>query len=191
MSDDTVARLVDEFRRGDQQAASALFHRFASQLTVVASKQLSPSVAVRVDGEDIVQSVFRSFFTRCSSGRFQIDDAEQLWRLLLTITLRKARSQARLHRAQRRSVESAAPIQESDWLAEDLARQPSAEDALILTDELHQVLKDLPPTYGRMLEMRLAEHSVEEIADELGISQHSVRRALKLLRDKLLRRMSP
>src|SRR5262249_11157232 len=93
--DDLAGRLQD----GDDRAARELFARYAHRLAVLAERHLSDNLAARVDGEDVVQSVFRTFFRRCARGEFQIDSSAQLWRLLVKITVRKARAKARQHTA--------------------------------------------------------------------------------------------
>src|SRR5256885_2097714 len=75
-----------------------------SELIGVAEAQLSGKLAGRLDGEDVVQSVFRTFFRRSAAGEFQVDASDQLWRLLLTITLRKVRAKARRETAEKRDA---------------------------------------------------------------------------------------
>ena len=47
-----------------------------------------------MDADDIVQSVFRTFFRRAQAGEFRIDSSAQLWQLLVRITVLKAQHQA-------------------------------------------------------------------------------------------------
>src|SRR5262245_58097585 len=63
MQDESSVHLVSRWRAGDQQAAAELFRRYASRLIALAQSRLSASMASRVDPEDVVQSVYRSFFT--------------------------------------------------------------------------------------------------------------------------------
>src|SRR3954468_14630714 len=89
---DSIADLVQRWRRGDAEAAAELFARYAGRPTRVAENHLSRRGAAREGGEDVVQSVFRTFFRRCAEGQFRVDGANQLWRLLVKITLLKARA---------------------------------------------------------------------------------------------------
>src|SRR5690348_2853158 len=90
----------DEGLRGaDPGIAEEIFARYARGLVRVAQQHLSRKVAGRVDGEDVVQSALRTFFRRGERGDFRIDSSGQLWRLLVRITLMKARAQARFHTA--------------------------------------------------------------------------------------------
>ena len=58
--DDVITRLRD----GDSEAATEIFHRFAARLIALARTRLDSRVRQKVDPEDVVQSVFRSFFIR-------------------------------------------------------------------------------------------------------------------------------
>jgi hypothetical protein len=72
-----VGELVRRFRGGDPWAADLLFDRYARRLTAVAEQYRGRRPAGRLDGEDVVQSVFRTFFRRCAGGGFHIDRPRQ------------------------------------------------------------------------------------------------------------------
>jgi RNA polymerase sigma-70 factor (ECF subfamily) len=99
-----IAELFQRLQEGDPQAAARVFVRYSRQLRRLAEQHLSRQLAGRLDGEDIVQSVFRTFFRRSAQGEFHIDCSAQLWQLLVKITLRKAQAQGRSHTAERRSA---------------------------------------------------------------------------------------
>jgi RNA polymerase sigma-70 factor (ECF subfamily) len=154
-------------------------------LTRLAEQHLSRKLAGREDGEDVVQSVFRTFFRRGSQGEFRIDSSAELWQLLVKITLLKARARARYHTAAKRDVAVEVPVGEQGWLPEALARDPEPDEAVILVDEIEALLRELPALYCRVLEMRLAGHAVAEIAAQLGVSRQTIYRALDLLQRRL------
>jgi RNA polymerase sigma-70 factor (ECF subfamily) len=182
---DRVNELISDLHRADEQTAAELFARYARRLTVLAEQHLDRRVAGRVDGDDVVQSVFRSFFARCERGDFQIDSSAQLWRLLLQITIRKARAQNRRHTSGNRDVRrEAAPIDEN-WFVRGPGREPDPAEAAVLVDEIRHLLDGLPPRYGQVLELRLAEYPVAEIAERLAVSRQTVYRVLELLQQRL------
>src|SRR3954451_707168 len=115
---DPLPELVRRLRAGDPDAPDAVDALFARRLTRIAEQHLSRRLAGRLDGDDVVQSVFRTFFRRSARGEFQIDNSAQLWRLLVTITLHKAQAKARLHSAAGRDVRAELPTgeQELSWL---------------------------------------------------------------------------
>ncbi len=91
------AELVLRLREGEPQAAEKLFTLYSAKLSRLAEQYLGRKMAGRLDGDDVVQSVFRTFFRRCLEGQFSIDSSSQLWRLLVGVTLRKVRGEVRFH----------------------------------------------------------------------------------------------
>jgi RNA polymerase sigma-70 factor (ECF subfamily) len=180
-----VAELVQRLRAGDSRAAETLFHRYARRLSRLAGQHLSRKLAGRIDGEDVVQSVFRTFFRRHAEGEFRIEGDAQLWRLLVKITVLKTRAKGRAHTAAMRdaTAEVAGP---DAWLAESLAEEPGPEQAVALVDQIEALLRCLPEMYGRVLELRMQGHAVAEIAPQLQVSRRTVYRALDLLQERLL-----
>src|SRR5690348_7387242 len=87
--------LIQGLQAGDPQAAEEVFARYARRLVRLAEQHLSRRLAARLDGEDVVQSVFRTFFRRAAAGEFRIDSSLHLWRLLVRITVLKARAKGR------------------------------------------------------------------------------------------------
>ena len=87
--------LLERFRGGDELAAEALFARYFERLTSLARSRLSTRLARRTDPEDIVLSVYRSFFVEAREGRYTLGRGGDLWRLLSSITRHKLLRQVR------------------------------------------------------------------------------------------------
>ena len=181
--DDPVPDAVRRLREGDPGAADALFALYAWRLTRVAERHLSDKLAGRLDSEDVVQSVFRTFFRRGAEGEFRIDTSAQLWRLLVTITVRKVAAKGRHHTAEARDV--AAEAGGESWLAEAVAHEPGPEEAATLVDQIENLLRGLPPFYCQVLDLRLQGCGSTEAARRLGVSRQTVHRALQLLQQRL------
>src|SRR5438552_12154244 len=75
--------LIDRCRRGDQDAARVLFNGYFDRLLPLAQSRLSRQLSSRYDAEDIVQSVFCSFFCRLKNDWFALHDHDALFRLLV------------------------------------------------------------------------------------------------------------
>jgi DNA-directed RNA polymerase specialized sigma24 family protein len=176
---------VDPLHLGDPQAAEAIFDKYAARLTRLAEQHLSRRLTGRVGGEDVVQSVFRTFFRRAAGGEFHIDSSIDLWKLLVRITLMKARAVGRRHTAGCRDATAEVAPRDDDWLPEALSREPGPQDAALLVDEIEAVLRGLPELYCRVLELRLEGHTVADVAGELGVSRQTIYRALELLQQRL------
>src|SRR5437763_9470078 len=128
---DPVAEWIRRWREGDAEAAEQLLARYGERLTRLAEQHLSHKLAGRLDGEDIVQSVFRTFFRRSAAGEFRIDTSAQIWRLLVQMTVLKARAKGRHHTAGVRDVTAEQPGGAA-WLSEALARDPGPDEAAAL-----------------------------------------------------------
>jgi DNA-directed RNA polymerase specialized sigma24 family protein len=104
----TITEWVKRLRQGDPQAPEKLFACYAHRLIGLAERHLSRKMAGRIDGEDVVQSVFRTFFRRHARGEFRINSSDKIWRLLVRITLLKAKAKGRYHTAGLRDVRAEA-----------------------------------------------------------------------------------
>jgi eukaryotic-like serine/threonine-protein kinase len=190
-SNGTSLLLLERFRDGDELAAEALFARHFDRLTALARSRLSTRLASRTDPEDIVMSVYRSFFIGARSGRFDISRGGDLWRLLAAITKYKLLRQARHHMADRRSVNVEQPFdeQENGWFVGRRA-DPSQEEAVALADELEWVLSQFDLFGRRVLELRLQGAELSEIAQDTGRSERTVRRTLARVRELIAERFA-
>jgi len=177
---------LQRLESGDDDAMQKLFERYSQALARVASHNIHPALIKRFDGEDVVQSVFRTFFRRQDAGNLSIAHTEQLWKLLVTITLCKTRNQARKHTADKRDVRS-----EQESAAHEFfpRHQPAPEDALMFWEEVDWLLQGLPDRVGEILSARLEGKTKTEIADQLEVSRQTVHRTLNLLQDRLNDRM--
>jgi len=181
--------LLERFRDGDDLAAQALFSRYFERLTLLARSRLAPRLASRTDPEDIVLSVYRSFFVGARAGRFVLSRGGDLWRLLAAITKHKLLRQARYHGADRRSIDREICLDQAEagQLAER-QQDPTPEEALALADELERVFERLDSLGRRVLELRLQGAQLSEIAEDTGRSERTVRRTLGQIREILAER---
>jgi RNA polymerase sigma factor (sigma-70 family) len=190
-SDAVSAHLVVRWRNGDQEAAAELFRRYSDRLIGLARNRLSSKLAARVDAEDLVQSVYRSFFAGARGDRYDLRRGGDLWRLLVTITLHKLHDQIDWHTARKRSIKAEKTFGTEDslyWQA--LSREPSPVEAITLMEELEQVMGQLGALQRRILELRLQGHNHTEIAAEARCSERTVIRVLKRVRELLEQRWS-
>jgi RNA polymerase sigma-70 factor (ECF subfamily) len=182
-SDDERA-LLELLRAGDQGAAHQVFQAYVRSLLNLARWHLSQRLARRVDPEDVVQSVFRTFFSRAKEGQFTVENQADLGKILVGITVRKALRQVALHTAAKRDFTQEARSDEKAPanLAELRDVQPSPEAAVAFVDQLEHLFARLRPQDRKVLEMRLQNYTTLEIAHELGTSDRHVRRALEHIR---------
>ncbi len=181
--------LVDLFRRGDQDAAREIVDRYLDRLLTLARRRISQRLASRVDPEDIVQSVFRTFFVRLKEGQFVFQDQDDLCKLLMRITLHKTLRQVAYHKAAKRdpSLETPQGSHHSEQLSALFDQEPTQEATVTFLDQLEHFLTQLRPQEREILEMRLQGFSNEEIAKKLGIYDRKIRRVIEHVRDIALK----
>lgn len=178
--EDVMARL----RAGDDAAASEVFHRFARRLIGLARSRLDHVVRQKVDPEDILQSVYRSFFSRHADGEFQFDSWESLWGLLTLITVRKCSGSRKFFRAARRNIEREVEPQNGDDVPV-FARDPTPSEAVHLTETVEQLLRELPRRENDILALSLQGFDAVEISERVGRTERTVQRVLKRVREQL------
>jgi RNA polymerase sigma-70 factor, ECF subfamily len=169
--DDSFADLMVRLRAGDDDAAAQVFRRFTHGLIALARAHLDSRVRQKVDPEDVLQSVYRSFFLRCEQGKLDLGGWDSLWSLLAVITARKCGRWARRFHAGRRDVSAEVPAAgASDELGvvELFAEQPSPAEAAMLSELVEQLLLDLGDRDGAILALALQGYSAAEISDQLG-----------------------
>jgi RNA polymerase sigma-70 factor (ECF subfamily) len=176
--------LLGRFRRGNQDAATAIYVRYANRLRALAKAQCSPDLARREEVDDLVQSVFGSFFRGVQHGHYDAPAGEDLWKLFLVIALHKIRDKGDFHRAAKRDVRRTAGGQSFD-LALHTQPHPDQADCVFLQMVVDEALERLPPLQREMVQLRIEGYEVAEIADKTGRSKRTVERLLQKSREKL------
>ena len=177
--------LLRRFRQGNQDAADLLYHRYARRLLALVRAKRFPDLASRLDYEDIVQSVFGSFFRKVSRGTYDAPPGEDLWHLFVVITLNKIRAKGVFHRAAKRDVHRTVGGADIDQY---LDCPKSSEDTYVLLKlAVEEAMDRLPAQYRRVVQLRMEGHEVAEIAQMIGRGKRSVERILQESRERLSR----
>jgi RNA polymerase sigma-70 factor (ECF subfamily) len=190
--DPLEAEFLQRLRQGDDQAAQHIFERFAGRLTALARSRMSGLVRGQVDPEDIVQSVFRSFFVRQSAGEFSLQGWDRMWSLLAMITLRKCGHRAEYFYAACRDVHRHAHFSEqpeSIVAFEAIARDPTPLESALLEEAMREMFAAFDPRQRRIIEMRLQGADVAEISTAMECTERTVQRALKSVHEWLKDRL--
>jgi RNA polymerase sigma-70 factor (ECF subfamily) len=192
MADDaSFADLLARLRAGDESAAALVVDQYACRLVALARARLDRRILRKEDAEDVLQSVFKSFFLRCAGGQFRLGSRDDLWGLLVTLTLHKCGHRADYFLAARRDVRreaaAPAPAEESppDW--EALAREPTPVEAAVLGETVERLLADLEPRQQQIVQLSLQGEGAAQISARLGVSERTVQRALNGVRERLER----
>jgi DNA-directed RNA polymerase specialized sigma24 family protein len=193
--DGSVTCWIGDLKAGGDSAAQHLWERYFHRLVHLARARLRTArrAGAVEDEEDAALSAFDSFCRGAALGRFpQVADRDDLWRLLVVITVRKVLGQLHRQAAQKRGggrlagesaliAADAAEICGFDWVAGD---EPSPELAAIVAEEYRR-LRDGLKSEGlrQVLDLRLEGYTREEIAERLGCAERAVKRKLELIRE--------
>jgi DNA-directed RNA polymerase specialized sigma24 family protein len=178
---DSVSEWVEQLKEGEHDAAQKLWQRYFPRLVGLARQQLQDTPRRAADEEDVALEVLATVCRRVEEGRFpQLNDRDDLWRLLVTVTVRKANWQRRHEgRGKRRGARNAAGI-----LEEVAGSEPTPEDAALVADECRRLFRSLDdPDLEAVAQAKLEGFTNPETAARLGRSLRSVERMLEMIRD--------
>src|SRR5580704_2699190 len=173
--------LVAAFKAGSETAARELFDRYCEKLMRLARRRIGQRMNTRVDPEDVIQSAFRTFFVHVRNDEFTFEAEDDLFKLLVRLTVNKALRQIAHHRAAKRDPgkELGQGSEENDFIANLTSQSPSPEVEVAVLDELERFLNKLPEFDRRVLELKLHGNSTTEIAETVGSYDRKIRRVLE------------
>ena len=195
MADDEVTAWIRRLGEGDEEAAQVIYQRYFKRLVRLARRRLEGLPRRVADEEDVALSAMKSFYRRMAAGRFpQLQDRNDLWRLLVAITARKAVNQARQIRTQKRGGghvrgESVFRLGDasdaSGGIEQVLGKEPTPEFAAMVAENCAELLECLDDeSLKRVALYRMEGYSNDEIAAELGYTSRTVARKLARIRQK-------
>ena len=179
--DQSVTHWMNKLADGDEDAAKQLWDRYCGQLIRLAKKHLSQHPRRASDEEDVALSAFNVFCQGAMTGRFpELYDRDNLWRLLVVITARKA-SDHRKHEKPR-TPPGWNPSHDID-LERIMGDQPTPEFAAQVAEECEHLMSMLgDDTLRTIAELKLAGYTNKEVVEKTGISLRSVERKLWRIR---------
>jgi len=190
----SVTQLIHDLRSDDpvvrNAAARLIWERYFRDLLTLARNNLEKRIRQRTTEEDVAQSMFKSFCLRQQRGEFDLAGRDELWKLLVTITVRKARNAAKAQRREKRDVAREQTLSRDDeagpagWVLEQMeAADPSPVEAVVLNEALERRLQALADPELRQIALwRLEGHTNGEIAGRLDCTERSVERKLARIR---------
>lgn len=173
--DDPVTQWITGLTTDDRHSAEKLWQRYCRRVAAIAKRILGSGSRGGADENDVAQSAFRSFFLRAKRGQFpQLEDRDDLWKLLATITIRKA-----IRRRQKNSRQPSA----GEFLAEQIAAKDSHEMSVETQEEVARLVGLLDEKAQRVAGLLLEGRTTQEIADAIGASVATIERKRKLIRE--------
>jgi DNA-directed RNA polymerase specialized sigma24 family protein len=191
-SSESVTHWLGELQRGNAEGAQKLWEHYFQRLVSLARHKLHTARPRAADEEDVALSAFASFCQGAGTGRFpNLADRDDLWRLLVVITGRKACHLLRDEKRQKRGGTADITGGEAE-LERVLGREPSPEFAALVADESQRLLALLADAELRQVALRKMEGDTnDEIAARLACAPRTVERKLRLIRGLWEREITP
>jgi DNA-directed RNA polymerase specialized sigma24 family protein len=187
----SVTVWIESLKAGNADAAQKLWRRYFEALVRLARDRLRGAPKAVADEEDAALSAFDSFVRGAACNRYpRLDDRDDLWRLLIVITERKALDQAQRERRQKRGGGKNRETHErsdGNGAGPDVtgvaAPEPTPEFAALVADECRCLLGRLrDDSLRQVARLRMEGFTNAEIADRLGCSLRTVARKLEIIR---------
>ncbi len=187
---DSVTQWLFALRRGDSEAAHRLWDRYFRRLLRLARRNLGTRIrATAFDEEDVAAGVLGEFFLKVEQGGHrEVANRDELWQLLVVITIRKAVVLARRERTQKRGSGLVALESEigppgqfrlDDLIGEDL----TSSFADFMSEECRLLIESLAdPELEKIALWKLAGHTNDEIALKQSCTRVTIQRKLRMIR---------
>ena len=187
-----VSEWMLHIAEGDAEAARKIWNDYFGKLVRLAKRKLEGMPNRDSDEEDVALSAMNSFYQGLVRHQFDfIRHREDLWKLLVTITVRKATAKRRAFFAQKRGGGQVRgesvfgrPEDEQEGLANVLGTEPTPELAVSLAENCRELLDQLQDATLRQVALWTLEgYRTAEIADKLGCVRRTVERKLERVRE--------
>lgn len=185
-SNGSVTLWLELLKGGDKVAAQPIWNAYFARLVALARTRLRAAPKGAADEEDVALSAFDSFCRGTELGRFpRLDDRDDLWRILLVLTTRKAIGQVRHVVAAKRGGGRVASLDDIEGRSALLpGRDPAPDVVAEVTEECERLLKLLEP--GRLRDVavwKMEGFTNAEIAVKLRRATVTVERKLAAIRE--------
>jgi len=194
---ESVTQWIQDLRTENRhEAFRRLWDRYFPRMVRLAENRLRSTTRGPADGEDVALSAFQSFFRGAAGGRFpDLSRRDHLWKLLVTITARKAQNRQRDERRRKRgggrvvnrTALAGGDLAGDEVLFEVVSSEPTPEFAAMMTEECQRLFASLADESQRVVALlKLEGRSNEEIATSLDCGLRTVERKLEVIRKRWL-----
>ena len=186
---------VKNLAAGDPLVVETLWREYFEKLVHLARTKLGSTSRRDQDEEDVALSAMHSFVRGAQRGRFpQLEDRTDLWRILLTITARKAsRRRRRVFAAKRGGAStrgesvfiSSDDAESSTGIGQVLGDEPTPQLAAEVAENCRLLIQQLQdPALEEIILLKLEGWTNVEIAHRLNCATRTVERKIERIREK-------
>jgi RNA polymerase sigma-70 factor (ECF subfamily) len=182
--------LMVRLRAGNNDAAARIFDQYSHRLISVAQKRLGSQVRRKIDPEDVLQSVFRSFFARQAAGEMdELAGWDSLWGMLVVITLRKCGRRLDYFHAACRDVGREASGRnapdQSGVSFEASSDIPTPQEEAMMGEAVERLLAYFEGRHRDIVTLSLQGYTIPEVSAEIGCTERTVYRVLERVKQCL------
>jgi RNA polymerase sigma-70 factor (ECF subfamily) len=174
--------LMQRVRAGSQEAAQLLVEQYGNHILRVVRRMLHRKLRSKFDSLDFQQDVWASFFADQPQKSF--DRPEALAAFLAKVARNKVlmayrkRCRFQRHNVNREhSLDGSAACQAGNVAA----REPTPSQLAVAQEQWEQLLQGHPPRHQRILILVRQGYTQQQIAQELGVDERTVRRVVRKL----------
>jgi DNA-directed RNA polymerase specialized sigma24 family protein len=190
-NEDSVQQWIEALKRGESDHARRLFQEVYQRMVRLARRRLGAQSPRWVDEEDVALSAFDSFCRRAGEDRFPtLKNRDDLWKILLRITSRKAKDYLRAHRTLKRGggeVRGDSAIADAELrgaMPDGGVEHQTPHLVAVVAEQCRRMLAALDDDTARSIALwKLEGYTDVEIADRLGCVPRTVVRKSNRIRD--------
>ena len=177
---------LEGLRAGDEVAAQRLWEEYFRRLVGLAHNRLARGPAGPAGSEDVALSALKSFCLGAEAGRFpQLNDRNDLWQVLMMLTVRKTIDAIDRERAERRGGMAGAARVDGLSFERIVGDEPTPSFAAEVAEQIRFLLDLLADPDQRQIALwKMEGFTNREIAGKLVKSIATVERKLDLIRRK-------
>ncbi len=188
-----VGDLLPRIAEGNDEAVEALWNRYFESLVRVAGRKLEGMAQRAVSDEDVALSALMSFVDGIRRHKFDgLRNQNELWKLLVTITARKATGYRRKAFAEKRGggrvrgesvfVGTKPEAEREAGIGQVIGTCPTPEMANMVVENCREMLGLLEPKSRQIALWTLEGYAPAEIAERLDCARRTVERKLERIR---------
>jgi RNA polymerase sigma-70 factor (ECF subfamily) len=174
------AAFIRRVRAGDEAAAAELVRRYEAEVRLEIRTRLrlrDPRLRRVFDSMDICQSVLASFLLHAAAGAYDLEQPDQLVRLLVGMARNKLSEHMQYHQRQRRDVRRLQSGEPEE--VEHTAQTGTPSQVIAGRELLQEFRRRLTEEERRVADLRAQGHDWTSIAAELGGTPDGRRKQLR------------
>lgn len=176
---DSISRIIAEIQQGSVDSAERLYREFQPLVLRVVRRHLSRDMRRISDSLDFSQIVWKTLFEHASRMP-QFEDPQVIAAYIARVAANKVQGEMRAQLSLKRDVRRTPDALSSEVRSVE-SHDPTPSQSVMAKERLDTLCAGLNALQRQMVEQRVQGFHIDEIAQNFGISERTVRRVLKRL----------